>query len=181
MTDDTTYRYTGSAAEDLLLAQLWSQMRQDDTFELAFNDEAFTLGNLIDLYRAPNTMFYKVDENGIWFVVWFSPVMGGAYMGAYLRSDRRGREDREAHCCATREIMEQAMGPYKVLIVVTQQEWLLQNIADLGYNWLGKIPYLFYGNDAWIGYVTAEQLHEKMYGADSTSTKHEAAAHPALV
>jgi len=178
--DDTLYRYAGSAAEDLLVAQLWAQMQRDGTLLAAFNDEDFTLGDLIDLFSAPNTMFYKVDKSGIWFVVWLSPVMGGAFLSTYLRPDYRGEiaghDARETYHSAAREIMEQAFGSYRVLLVVTQQEWLLPNIKRLGYTVLGKIPFLFYGNDAWVGYMTPESLRERMHGRSSREDRDLGAA-----
>lgn len=169
MNSNLLYQYAGSANEDMLLAQLWAQMQQEGSLQGTFNDPDFSIGDLIELFSKPNSMFYKVDETGIWFVVWLSPVMGGAFLSTYLRADHRGQalghDVREANHTAAREIMEQAFKAYKVLLVVTQQEWLLPNIERLGYTVLGKIPFLFHGNDAWVGYMTPESLRERMYGS----------------
>ena len=180
MNSDLLYQYAGSATEDMLLAQLWAQMQQDGALEAIFNDADFPLGELIAMFRHPNSMLYKVDEAGIWFIVWVTPVLGGAFQSGYLRPDCRGRETREANLVALRQVLERFLGIYRVLMVVTQQERLLPNLERLGYTVLGKIPHLFHGNDAWIGYMTSESLQERMNGSTGREDNRGSAQDSAL-
>lgn len=146
-------RYARTDHENYLLAQWWAEITVDGSRDQLFMPPN-TLGQTMSFFESPDvSMIYEADARGMWFVMWFSPLLSGMSASMWCRRDRRGKL---SHLRAAEWGYDTALKAVPTLVGVTTQESLLDEHRRLGYTVLGKIPGLVNGEGAWIVVLTRE-------------------------
>ena len=148
------YAYVPSRDTDILLAQLWMRIAEDNELGLLFADaNALTLSTFFALSTPPHRLFYALDAQGIWLAFWFDPFLGGGTVSAYIRPDHR------ATLLAAKlamRLLRAALDDYETLFLFT---WVPENVAlynTLGYSTICTVPRAVRGLDCHFCVMTKE-------------------------
>lgn len=132
-------RYEPGIQSDLLLGEWWQRMATCDDLERGFSVELTALGAFMGAMRACG-LVYMTDEGGIWFAAWFEPKLSGAFYGLWVRADKRHSRDALA---AILDSIEYGLSHFRVLIMASLHESVVNQAVSLGFVSMGVIPYLF--------------------------------------
>lgn len=148
------YRYESTRETDMLLAQLWMRLANDGELGklFAIGDE-LSLSVLFDLSRPPHKLLYALDEQGIWLAFWFDHFLGGGFLSAWIRPDRRATL---LAAKLARRLIRLALDEFETLFLLT---WLPENLPlykALGYSILCTVPRAVRGQDCYFGVMTKE-------------------------
>lgn len=159
MTPSSLRLYTATADEDLLLASWYLRMANDGDLDKLFTSGSRTMAELFRLVGRPKTLIYAVDASGIWFAMWAEAMLAGAFVGLWIRADRR----------RSRTALTTALDAYawyftsvRVIFGVTKQPKILDEHKGFGYDILDRVAGLWDGEDAWIVKLTREQFHKTL-------------------
>ena len=150
--------YNRSIEHDLLLAHWWGLLHASGELHTTFTKSIDSLSSFYTLFRPPASLVFYTDADGIWLAAWFEPVLSGAFMGLWLRADKR--RSRSAYRSIL-TLYREALTVWPVLIGVTRHERLLDQHRRLGYTLLGKIPLLFDDEGAYILTLTKQTFHDR--------------------
>lgn len=143
--------YRGNRDEDLLLAQWWAVMERDGDLPLMWGRNMRTLGAMLAFFQNPaRALIYEYDERGIWFAMWFDPVMDHTVVALWVRIDRRYRPSTLKAFNAGYEI---AFSKWDVILGLTRRD-LLAAHQRFGYRVVGRIPRARDGEDGWLVTLT---------------------------
>lgn len=146
--------YSGRADEDVLVARWWGRMAEDGDLDNLFLAESRTLGALFSLVRPPRHFVYLAEEpGGIWFAMWGDQIMAGAFIGMWLRRDRRRTR---RGLCAFLDGLEWLLSIVPVVLGVTKQPNIVAEHERLGYTVFGRLPEFFDGQEATVVALTRD-------------------------
>lgn len=148
--------YQPSVANDLLLARWWGELHSSGEIQRMLMRDAHTLSGFMRMLQSPTILVLDTDEQGIWFAMWFEPIMSGAFVGVWIAE--RARHTKTAYD-AVQRAHKTALQTTPILIAITKQEKLLDEFERFGYDRLCRIPRLFDGEDAWVLALTLEGLN----------------------
>ncbi len=140
-------------AHGCLLSQWWYELHRSGDIDKLFPKRAQTLQALFKLFESPLIAMFDMDDDGIWFMVWLSPAVDGAFFSLWIRNDKRHTKEAYSNL---RTAYEAALGAFPVLMGITIQERLLVQHEKLGYSVYGPIPDLFDGKPAWMVVLTRD-------------------------
>jgi len=146
-------QYDASAEHDALLARWWVKLTTDGDLERLFCPSHHTLAPIMRMMQRPNAMLFAADSGGIWWAMWFEPLMGSVCAGVWVARERRGC--RQAVRLAL-DAHERVLQKSPTVMGVTCQERLLRLYERMGYTVLGRVPGLWDGAemDAWLVMLT---------------------------
>jgi len=114
-------------------------------------------------------MGYVADEKGIWYSWWVEPCISGAFAGLWIRKDKRTSI---SALRATREAINESFKVFTVLIGLCKQEHLRDIHLRLGYQRLGVVPGLWYGEDVEV-YILTKDDWDKGLGKQHVSGRRQ--------
>lgn len=153
--------YQSTHESDLLLAQWWAKLNQKKELKQTLHSNAHTLSGFFELFKQPIVLTYDTDKSGIWFAVWFEPIMSGAFIGMWV--DQNHRAHRKVLVNFER-IITKALDNFTVILGVTTQRRVVETQLSLGYTEVGKVAGLFDGQDAWLTSLNAEGWAQRLKG-----------------
>lgn len=149
----------GDVNADVGLLGWYSAMGADRSIAETFAPSAWPLSTFIRTFSNPeNRVLYLDDEQGWYAVAWLSPCMGGLVWGFWLREDFRG-EKSARHDVAFSLVMDSldfALAEAPVVLALTRRDQTYKLTEGLGFKHLGRVPYLFEGQDCDTFYLTRE-------------------------
>ena len=154
--------------DELLLLNFWSHLVESNELLTVFN-EAYTRVSEFFLAFRQDVLLIETDERGIWGAFWFdrSP-LAGAFFSLWLRADRR-------HSRHSLESISAAIGfgfhdlKFRALLVVTREPGIAKMHWRYGFQKLGLVPGLYFGDTAIVSYLT-----DDMFDAIATETSESA-------
>jgi hypothetical protein len=151
--------YVPNRDNDLEIVRWWVRMERDGDLDKLMMEGARSVSDLFRLVQPPKAMLWLLDDEGVWFAMWFEQCFGGAFCGAWLRQDRRGSRQ---GVWAFLDAWTWALTAWPVLIGVTKQPELAAIHRKVGYTTLGAIPTIFDGQEATIMYLTRSAFRETL-------------------
>lgn len=147
--------YISTPDTDIILADLWAKMRHAGDLQRLFTKDSQSLSAFYKIMAKPTVLLWHVaDPGGVWSASWFSPCMNGCFVGTWIAPSHRKKK---AGLAAILEAYHQAFQHYDVLLGISKQEKMLDEMARLGYAVLGRVPHLWDGESAWVVMLTREQ------------------------
>jgi len=82
--------YQPTPGMDTVIVNWWTRMQADGDLPKMFGSQHQGLSGLFRLIGAPNVLLYDMGTDcRIWVAAWFEEVMNGAFMGLWVRRDKR--------------------------------------------------------------------------------------------
>ena len=151
--------YFPSRENDLEIVRWWVRMDRDGDLDKLMMEGSRSVSDLFRLIQPPKTMLWLLDDEGVWFAMWFEQCFNGVFCGAWMRQDYRGRR---AGTFAFLDAWTWALVAWPVLIGVTKQPDLVGIHRRVGYTVMGSIPGLFDGQEATVMYLTRAAFRETL-------------------
>ena len=150
-------QFSPNNPDHVLLAQdLWNKLKESGDLDGMFMEgQATTAYQIMGLMSDPNYGFLDVDEKGVWMAVWFSSWMNSAWMGLWVREDKR--HSMSFH----KNLFPLLRGAFKlvpVIMGVTKKPEILEIHRKLGYDISIVVPNLYGDKPGWI-----VQLHRDQF------------------
>lgn len=150
--------YEPTMMSDLVLAKLFTEMAYSGDLEKMLGPRGKTLSGFLALCQPPNTCLLGIDEGllemeGAWLWAHFEPCFSGAFVGMWVRPEKRGMKGSVRTVLG---ILEAGLKDYPVLLNITHQERLLEEHTDFGYRMVGEVPLLWGGRSVWLMQLTME-------------------------
>ena len=143
--------------DHILLAQnMWNTLKDSGDLEKVFmKHEILTSHQLVNILSPPNFGFLDIDDKGVTMSVWLSSWMNAAWMGLWIREDKR-----QSRKCFTNliEVMRETFKLLPVIMGVTQRPEILEIHRKLGYDISIIVPDLYGSKPGWI-----VQLHRDKF------------------
>lgn len=140
------------------LLNWYMQLWQSEDIQKLLGPSLWTLNAFIKNFTASDVaLFYEQDDRGWWAATWVFPFMGGATWGLWVRADKRASGSRRAMHLIM-DSLSWGLLRYPVLVNTTKQLPIVEKTARLGYTYLGRIPWLFEGEDCHVLYMTREMF-----------------------
>jgi hypothetical protein len=162
------YNYKSTPEEDFMLYLWWMEMRESGELDEIFSTNCQSLGNFYPLFKAPNWMFYKADDQGPQLILWASQLLSAVCMGIWVAP--RSRIDPKVYR-AIQIIYHALFQVYPVNVGITKREKLLTTFESLGYNIVGKIPGLLDGEVDWIVHLSKESFENSKLNPDKVDPR----------
>ena len=143
--------------DHILLAQnFWSHLKDSGDLDGIFmNGQATTSYQLMDMLAPPNYGFMDVDDKGVGMAIWFSSWMNAAWMGLWIREDKRQSIKYFQNLTSA---MREAFKLVPVIMGVTKKPEILEIHRKLGYDISIVVPDLYGDKPGWI-----VQLHRDQF------------------
>ncbi len=141
----------------ILLAQnFWNTLKESGDLDGIFmNGQATTAYQLMDMLSPPNYGFLDIDDKGVGMAIWFSSWMNAAWMGLWIREDKRQSIKYFQNLTSA---MREAFKLVPVIMGVTKKPEILEIHRKLGYDISIVIPDLYGDKPGWI-----VQLHRDQF------------------
>lgn len=151
--------YVPGIESDILLARWWETLAESGDLGEVFSVEFAALGAFMEGMKN-TTLLYDYDDKGIWFAIWADRIMSGAFFGFWVREDRRPSINGNLAESLSRvhEGLDRFFGVYPVLFQVTRNPHIVELAMRIGAKILGRVPYIFDGEDAMITFLTKEDF-----------------------
>jgi len=160
--------YTSTPEEDFMLYLWWTEMRASGELAEIFSANCQALSNFYPIFKPPNWMFYKLDDQGLQLALWASRMLSAVAVGIWLAP--RSRIDPEVYR-AVQIIYHALFQVYPVNLGVTKRKKLLTTFQSLGYNIVGEIPGLLDGETAWLVHLSKESFENSKLNPDTTDPR----------
>lgn len=148
------YSYAPGVEMDLMVANLWTRMRDAGDLPRVFTPGAEGLGTLYRMVSPPNGMLFESDGTGVWLAMWMEQLLFTMFTGLWIAPDRR--HSRETVRCLIR-MYDTMLRVSPTIMGVTCQEELLKGHIRLGYHVLGHVPGMWDGETgAWVVLLSRE-------------------------
>ncbi len=143
--------------DHILLAQnLWRTMKESGDIEAIFmKHEALTSYQIMDLLSPPNYGFLDIDDKGVGMAIWFSSWMNAAWMGLWIREDKRQSIKYFQNLVGA---LREAFKLVPIVMGVTKRSEILEIHRKLGYDISIVVPDLYGDKPGWI-----VQLHRDQF------------------
>ena len=144
-------------SDHILLAQnFWNTLKESgDLNGIFMNGQATTAYQLMHLLSPPNYGFMDIDDKGVGMAIWFSSWMNAAWMGLWIREDKRQSIKYFQNLTSA---MREAFKLVPVIMGVTKKPEILEIHRKLGYDISIVIPDLYGDKPGWI-----VQLHRDQF------------------
>lgn len=146
--------YAGEYAEDMILLHWWMDMHESGELQTMMPLHGQPLGAFVSQFRHGNILVYSAHPDKLWFAFWFEPCFNGraAWVSNWCAPDKRGSRDQYD---ATWAMHTYLFAAYPVLLAMSKQPRVIDELAKLGYNNIATLPKLFdVENDATIATAT---------------------------
>ena len=150
--------YTPSVENDTLMMAWWHMMMGQGEVHEVFAEEALTPSGFLGMLRRVS-LLYHADDEGMAVVIFFEPFMAGALLGFWVRPDWR-RVHRSESWKMFIDTMKIVLEYVPVVMFMTKRRHVVQTAISFGFTILGKVPSLYGGHDATLGYMTREMFEE---------------------
>ena len=157
----------GQAEHDWALINWHTRLLHDKEFSHTFTNNMKSPSTFISFFFLPRLLFCVLDDlSNIEMAYWIDPSMSGVFVGmwadASLRQSIRGnRKIYEFFCIMTEEVLKSwpvIISTIKDRESKAKTDKFIEMHKKLGYNYIGKIPYLFDKEPANILYLTEENF-----------------------
>jgi hypothetical protein len=144
-------------ATDACLLHWWLTLGSDGDLVPMFGPWAESAASFLAEFTRPDLRFWYIMEDNRWIACeWSTPFMGGATFNFWIAPDHR--HDLERHASLHARMYAQCLAIAQsspVTIFVTRSEKVVRISHHFGFTDCGAIPYLFHGDTAYVGYMTA--------------------------
>ncbi len=147
-------QYVPGIETDLLLLSWWHTMATCDDLERGFSVELAPCGAFLASMRQCD-LVYVADDTGIWFAAWFEPKMCGAFYGLWIRSDKRHNHISQQ---LVLDSMSYGLERYRVLVLATLHQRVVDQGVRFGFTFMGTIPHLFDGEPTHVAWLDEEHF-----------------------
>ncbi len=143
--------------DHILLAQnLWNTLKESGDLEGIFmNHQITTSYQLMHLLSPPNYGFLDIDDKGVGMAIWFSSWMSAAWMGLWIREDKRQSIKYFKNLVGA---LREAFKLVPVVMGVTKRPEILEILRKMGYDISIVVPDLYGDKPGWI-----VQLHRDKF------------------
>lgn len=174
--------YHPSISEDMLLSKAYTDIMWSRDADKLLSAQHQTLSGFLRLCQPPNVVIYGIDDgaaamNGIWLWSIVEPCYSGAFFSLWIKPEKRHTKQALKW---TLDLYSKVLEESPVLLGITHQETLLEEHESIGYSILGKVPYLWGGNDVWVMQVTKESFHRATASLREQLQQRELGAQPQL-
>ncbi len=142
-------------AHSMLLQQMWATMEQAGDIEAGFMSDSHIITRFFEIFRPPTQCFIDIDDDGIFFAMWFAPFLSTMWQGLWFREDKRRSK---AVLKNMTEVLNEIFIHIPVIIAITKKPDLLELLRNLGYDISMAIPEIYEGNTGWL-----VQLHRNRF------------------
>ncbi len=137
--------YTPAKDMDMILAGIWARIAQEGELDQLLYEGGQPLSRFMKDAQPPNTCFLEVDpKTGPWFFFLLSPFYSGAWVACWMAPEKRSSKE---GLQAIKDAHEAALSLYPVLLALTTQLTLAEEMEKLGWRNVGKI-YALAGEDS---------------------------------
>lgn len=159
------YQYVPSAEVDYSILLWQSRLLNDGEFGKTFSKPLEAPSAFLMFFQS-RPLFFQVDEfNNIQRAAWFEPWLTGLFMGFYIHPSMRHTEPKQ-NILFLHTMLDMALQTYPVVIGMIQErptpeetEKFLKLHERLGYERIGKVPYLFDNQTAHFVAITRENFN----------------------
>lgn len=137
----TVYNY---AEHEHLAIQWFKVLNESGDMNTTFATDMKSLTNFLTFMRSNGTLAFSSDEKGMWFTIWFSKYMDGAFWGVWVREDRRHGA---TYFKMIASALNEAFKYFTVIIGECKQERLHDMHLKLGFKYCGAIPFVWNGEN----------------------------------
>ena len=156
---------------DMALASWYITLQESGDLEKIFTED-MSLGEFFAFMRDEIDLCFAMDaETGIHTAIWFKSFLSGAFVGVWVRSDKR--QSKEAFNTIL-QAFENAFMKVNVIFVVTKQKELVDEHRKFGYTLIGEVPELWNGETAWLSALTKENFNGRWRSKKSSKGKQDA-------
>jgi hypothetical protein len=156
-----------SPQTDALLLGWWLELGASGELVPMLGPWAESAAAFLAEFTRPDLRIWTVSDGTRWVAaVWSSPFMGGATYNFWIHPDRRGEPFLHAVIYGHGLLLA---AEYPVLLFVTRSEKVLGIAQKAGIEIAGEVPYLFYGDTAYIGYLTPFRAESLLQTAEVTN------------
>ena len=136
---------------DVGLLHWYANLVSADDLHKLLGPSLWPMAAFMEHFRHADALWVLEDAQGWKAVAWTYPMISGGTWGLWVRPN--GRQSRETleFIMTTLDLATQT---YPVLVNTTKQPDVVAKTERLGYTYLGKVPYLFEGEDCFILYMT---------------------------
>lgn len=163
-------RHSKQPSEDLLVINWWARMLVENEGHLVLGPGRERVKDLLNLIDEV-LLFYDLDEDGnIWYAAWFEGgLLAAGGMSIWIAEARRSTRQALYN---TLEALGDAFKCWPVVTVVTETAEKERLHQHLGFEPLGHVPLMYFGNTARISYMTNEHYpavveHFKKHGYET--------------
>jgi hypothetical protein len=142
---------------DWYLRQLLSEPEE---FQQLFAKPLRSLTEILNWAKNTVKVIFELDALGVTRAAWYAPDLSGAWFGCWMRKDKRGEVGAVVFI---RNAYRYGLEFFPVLISLTKQERLDPVLRRLGNEYVGKVPYLFDGEAAFVYVQTKESFYGQLY------------------
>jgi hypothetical protein len=158
------YIYTPGENGDAGLAQWYMVMVHSGDLQKTVGASMAPLSAFMREFTDPKTtLFYLPDDKGWWAVAWVTRMGTGGSYGVWIREDKRHAGSRTA-LAFVMSTLAASLAAFPVLLNVVKDPDVVEKTKRLGYAYLGCVPYLYDGGDAYLLYITRE-MYEPLFTA----------------
>lgn len=148
--------YEPSVSTDLILTHWYAELRNSGDMDRIFGKD-LPLTEFFSIVMPPVTdLCFDLDErNQMWAACWFQRMMSGAFVGVWLRSDKRKSPSSLKFMIRAHEM---AFVNVNILFATTRQPKLIEEHEKFGYSLVGKIPRLWGEEPGWLFSLSKEDF-----------------------
>jgi hypothetical protein len=148
------------AIHDTLLLHWWEEMIVSGDIHKTFGPGCLELSTFMQIVQPPSKLMFDTDENGkIWIAAALDPApFAGVFFTLWVAEEKR--QTRTAWV-AILDILHAALHPetgWPIVVVVTTEDRVGQLHQHFGFQHVGFIPKLRWGQDLYIAYMNQELL-----------------------
>jgi len=161
--------YDPDRHETLVVDWFLRQLRgHPEELENLFASPLRSLTEILGWAKHTVKIMFEMDNGGIWIASWVEPVLSGAYYGLWVRQDKRQTKGMLKH---VDEVLDYSLTQFPVLMAITKQARLQDEMERLGFVKQGDIPFLFDGHDAGIYFLTKESRDGRKWRRQDLKSK----------
>lgn len=154
--DEELIEYEPSPFNDLLLLQWHSYLIATGDIAKVLPIEDLCLSGFYNDMRTSKLVFKYTKELGIWYAAIIRHALGGGQFDMWVHPNRRCGK---GWLQAMEEAVEYGFKHYSVLLGLTPQKKVLDELLRMGYIHVGEIPYLWDGTEPiYITYATRDSF-----------------------
>lgn len=150
--------YSPGENGDAALLQWYMQLVVYGDMEKILGPSLYSIAAFMRHFTDPGgCVYYLIDDKGWYAVAWTFPLIGGGTWGLWIRPEKRPTGSRLVLNFIMQTI-QASLDRFPVLVNTAKREPIVAQTKRLGYEYIGKIPYLFEGDTCHILYLTRDMF-----------------------
>ena len=139
----------------MILTDWYLKLDRSGELKATFETKSESITNFMQIFQEPVSLFFSMDEHGIWFAFWFHPFTTGSMVATWVRPDKRRNE-------STIQLYIQAFNDLftvnSFVSAIIKNTAILKIVKNLGFRIAGPINGMFGDSPGWFAYMNKNEF-----------------------